>query len=178
MSIRQAGIGDIPIIENILLDAVNWLSEMEQTLWSANEVRWDALSKKHQISDFYIAYVEGRPSGCMALIDYDPFFWPDVVKGESLILHKLAVTKAARKTGVAHALMDFFKAQGIKREVKTLRLDVHAHRPKLRTFYERHGFVLVDIKVHPSDRGRDTALYFYELPDTAKKPSSAAREQY
>ena len=43
------------------------------------------------------------PTGCMALIDYDPFFWTDVNKGESLFIHKLAVIKSARKSGVAHA---------------------------------------------------------------------------
>jgi len=108
ITIKQAAEADTPILESILLDTVNWLNEMGQPLWSANDVKWDALSKNFQISDFYIAYSDGVPSGCMALIDYDPFFWPDVAKGEPLILHKLAVTKAARKTGVANALIDYF----------------------------------------------------------------------
>lgn len=103
-------------------------------------------------------------AGCMALVDYDPFFWPDVKKGESLFIHKLAVTKTARKSGVADALMDFFKKQGAERGVKTLRLDTHALRPKLRAFYELHGFAFVKVKVFKGDR--HTAFYIYTLPNS------------
>jgi GrpB-like predicted nucleotidyltransferase (UPF0157 family)/GNAT superfamily N-acetyltransferase len=160
--IKQAHESDIPVLESILLDTVNWLNDMEQPLWGMNEVKWDALSRNYQISDFYIAYSEEKPSGCMALIDYDPFFWPDVKKGESLFIHKLAVTKEARKSGVADSLIDFFKEQGMVRGVKTLRLDTHALRPRLRAFYERHGFVFVMLKVFKGDR--HTAFYIFTLP--------------
>jgi len=164
ITIKQAQENDIPILENILLDTVNWLNEMGQPLWGVNEVTWDALSKNYRIGDFYIAYSNGIPSGCMALVDYDPFFWPNVKKGESLFIHKLAVTKVARKSGVADALIDFFKKQGVERGTKTLRLDTHALRPKQRAFYERHGFVFVEVKVFKGDR--HTAFYIYTLPDS------------
>ena len=157
--IKQATHNDIPILERILHDTVSWLNEMEQPLWGTDEVKWDALSKNYKIGDFYIAYADGAPSGCMALVDYDPFFWPDVKKGESLFIHKLAVTKSARKSGIADALMDFFKEQGAVRGVKTLRLDTHALRPRLHAFYERHGFVFVEVKVFKGDR--HTAFYIY-----------------
>ena len=162
--IKQAHESDIPVIENLLLDTVNWLNEIEQPLWEADEVEWKTLSKNYRVGDFYIAYSDGQPSGCMALVDYDPFFWPDVKKGESLFVHKLSVTKAARKTGVADALIDFFKEEGAVRGVKTLRLDTHALRPKLRAFYERHGFVFVKVKVFKGDR--HTAFYVYTMPDS------------
>ena len=163
ITIKKAHDSDIPVLESILLDAVNWLNEMGQPLWGADEVAWDALSKKYRINDFHIAYTDGIPSGCMALIDYDPFFWPNVKKGESLFIHKLAVTKAARKSGVTDALMAFFKEQGAVRGIKTLRLDTHALRPKLRAFYERHGFVLVEEKVFKGDC--HTAFYVYLLSE-------------
>ena len=168
ITIKQASEADLPILESILLDTVNWLNEMDQPLWGIEDVKWSVLSKKHQIGDFYIAYADDVPSGCMAIIDYDPFFWPDVKKGESLIMHKLAVTKAARKTGVSNALVDFFKEQGKKHGIKVIRLDTHAWRPKTRAFYERHGFVSVGVKVCESDPRKDTALYIYTLPDTTK----------
>ena len=135
---------------------------MDQPLWGTDEITWNALSKNYQFDDFYIAYTDGEPSGCMALVDYDPFFWPNIKKGESLFIHKLAVTKAARKSGAADALMDFFKEQGAVRGIKTLRLDTHALRPRLRNFYERHGFVFVETKIFKSDR--HTAFYIYTMP--------------
>jgi len=145
--IKQATQSDIPIIVSILLDNVNWVSEMCQPLWSVEDVEWSKLSKSYHIGDFFIAYSDGIPSGCMALIDYDPFFWPNVKKGESLFIHKLAVTKTARKSGVADALMEYFNKQGMERGVKALRLDTDALRPKTRAFYERHGFELIEEKV-------------------------------
>jgi RimJ/RimL family protein N-acetyltransferase len=42
-------------------------------------------------------------------------------------------------------------------------LDTHALRPRLRAFYERHGFVFVEVKVFKGDR--HTAFYEYTLPD-------------
>ena len=161
--IKRATECDIPTIESILLDTVNWLTEMGEPLWDANEVTWDALSRSHNIGDFYIAYVDDVPSGCMALMDYDPFFWPDIKRGESLFAHKLAVTKATRKSGVADMLMDFFKKQGEKLGVKTIRLDTDALRPKLRAFYERHGFVFVETKAMGKFH---VAFYAYEIPET------------
>jgi GNAT superfamily N-acetyltransferase len=172
ITIKQAQENDIPTIEGILRDTVNWLNEMGQPLWSADEVTWDKLSGNPQTgahyisgnykaSDFYIAYLGGAPAGCMALIDYDPSFWPDVKKGESLFIHKLAVTKAARRSGVSDALMDFFKERGKDRGVKALRLDTDASRKKTRAFYERHGFVLVNTRMLGPF---DVAFYVYDLP--------------
>ena len=161
--IKQAQEVDIPAIEGILLDAVNWLNEMGQPLWGAEEVKWEALSKHFQIDNFFIAYTEGIPSGCMALIDYDPLFWPCLEKGESLIIHKLAVTKAARKSGVADALMENFKKQGAECGVKTIRLDTHALRPKLRAFYERHGFKHIETRILGGKY--HTAFYIHTLTD-------------
>lgn len=163
IAIKQAQENDIPVLESILLDTVNWLSEMNQPLWDADEVAWSALSKSYQFGDFYIAYSDGKPSGCMVIIDHDPFFWPDVKKGESLFVHKLAVTKSARKSGAADALIDFFKEQGAVRGVKTLRLDTDALRPKTRAFYERHGFIFVEKKILGKFH---VAFYIYTLPDS------------
>ena len=162
ITIKQAQESDIAVLESIFMDTVNWLDEMGQPLWGASEISWDALSKSYKIGDFYIAYLDGKPCGCMAIVDYDPFFWPDVKQGDSLFVHKLAVAKSARKSGAADALMDFFKMQGVKRGAKTLRLDTHALRPRLRAFYERHGFVFVETKILNGDR--HTAFYLHALP--------------
>jgi GNAT superfamily N-acetyltransferase len=161
IEIRQASIADISIIESILLDTVTWLNEIEQPLWGAKEVVWDSLVKSYRIEDFRIAFCEGEPAGCMVLVDYDPFFWPDTAKGEALMIHKLAVTKSARKSGVADALMDFAKVEGTRRRVASIRLDCHQYRPKLRAFYERHGFVCVGEKTF---NGKwFTSFYVHEL---------------
>ena len=161
MVIKRATLEDRSVIECILFDAVKWLNEMNQPLWRIEDVKWEALAKSYLIEDFYIAYGNNEPSGCMALVDFDPVFWPDVAKGEALMIHKLAVVKNARKAGVADALIQYAKEEGRKRQVGTVRLDCRQDRQRLRSFYERHGFVCVHEKTL---RGKwDVAFYSHSL---------------
>lgn len=101
IKIKQAQFEDIPTIQSILLDTVNWLNEMNQPLLKAEDVVWSMLSKSYSINDFYITFIDGKPSRCIVIIDLDPLFWPNVTKGDLLSIHKLAVTNLARKTGVS-----------------------------------------------------------------------------
>jgi len=82
IEIRKASEADIPVIEDILLDVVNWLDSTGNSLWTKEQVSWKRLSKDFSPEDFCIAYLDGEPAGCMALVDYDPLFWPDIPKGE------------------------------------------------------------------------------------------------
>jgi len=166
VTIKQATLSDISIIEEILLDCVNWLNEMDQPLWKVEDVVWKELSKSYNINDFYVAFIDGNPSGCMAVLNTDPFFWPDIAKGDSFFIHKLAVKKDSRRTGVADTLMDYIKETGKQRGIHAIRLDCHAFRPKLRAFYERHGFVCVDEKVFHdiyNVPAYNTAFYVYRI---------------
>ena len=141
---------------------------MNQPLWKAEDVVWDVLSKSYQIGDFYIASLDGEPSGCMAIVDYDPFFWPDVSKGESVMIHKLAVKHNVRKVGISDMLMNYAKGLAKQRDALTVRLDCHQFRPKLRAFYERHGFICVGEKTYLDIYNvpkYNTAFYIYTLPD-------------
>jgi GNAT superfamily N-acetyltransferase len=161
IEIKRAKPMDIPVIESILLDTVNWLNDINQQLWREEDVKWDALAKSYQIEDFYIVFLNSEPAGCMVLLDYDPFFWPNVAKGEALFIHKLAITKLARKSGVADALINFAKDEGIKQHASSIRLDCNQYREKLRAFYERHSFVCVDEKI--INEKWHVAFYVYML---------------
>ena len=66
--VKQAEQKDIPIIEEILLDAVNWLQSIGMdNKWTNRSVLWENLSKEYNITDFYIAYEGQQPAACMAL---------------------------------------------------------------------------------------------------------------
>lgn len=173
IEIKQADTNDISVIESILLDALNWLNEMGQPLWKAEDVKWDALAKSYRIEEFYIASLDSKPAGCFVLLDYDPFFWPDVKKSEALFIHKLAVTKAARKQGIGNALMDYSKEEAGRRHISSVRLDCHQHRDKLRAFYEKQGFVCVDEKTF---NGKwYTAFYVFTFPNAETDEERRAR---
>lgn len=163
--VKQANECDIPIIEEILLDAVNWMSKSGlQNQWNESNVKWSNLSKSYKISDFYVSYQNGLPTACIALTDYDPTYWPNIAKGESLYLHKVAVKRIFAGKGFAKELIDFTKNLAINRSINTIRLNCNKHRSKLRAVYEKEGFICVGEKLFFEKL--DTALYVCNINDT------------
>jgi len=150
ININEASDAEIPVIEDILLDVCNWLESIGQPMWTKAQIKWEWLSKSliaggennHKPSVFKIAYLDGVPAGCMAVVDHDPVIWPDIPIGESLFVHKLAVKRFAAGQGVADALLTYAKKMSADAGLPVLRLDTDLNRPKLRAVYERNGFTL------------------------------------
>lgn len=160
--VKQANECDIPIIEEILLDAVNWMSiNGLQNQWNESNVKWSNLSKSFKISDFYISYQNGLPTACIALTDCDPTYWPNILKGKSLYLHKVAVKRKFAGKGFSKELIDFAKNMAINNNINAIRLNCNQHRNKLRAVYENEGFICVEEKTFFEKY--DTALYVCNL---------------
>ena len=138
---------DIPVIENILMDTVLWLNSVGQPLWHANQITWSKLSENFSYDNFVIVLLDGKPSTCMAVVDYDPVFWPNIAKGQSLFIHKLAVKRFAAGKGLSDALINHAKSMCLNMGISSLRLDCHSLIPKLRNVYKRNGFVCIAEKV-------------------------------
>lgn len=155
---------EIPIIEDILLDAVTWLDGIGQPLWTRESVTWARLSQAFAASDFRIALLDGMPAACMAVVDYDPGLWPDIRQGSSLFIHKLAVKRFAAGRGVSDAMIAHAKSLCMDKGIAALRLDCHALIPKQRAVYERNGFVCVEEKILYGKY--HTAFYKCEVNDT------------
>jgi len=163
--IKQADENDIPVIEEILLDAVNWLSKSGmQNTWNESNVKWTDLSNSFKINNFYIAYQNELPTACMALTDFDPTFWPNIPKSESLYLHKVAVKRAFAGKGFTKELIDFAKSVAQSHCINTIRLNCNQHRNKLRKVYENEGFMCVEEKTFFENH--DTALYLCNVRNT------------
>ena len=155
---------DIPVIEEILADTVRWLDSVGQPLWRADQVTWGRLSQDFAATDFRLAFLDGIPAACMAVVDYDPVLWPEISKGQSLFVHKLAVKRFAAGKGLADALLGYAKSMCMDRGLPILRLDCHSLIPKLRSVYERNGFVCVAEKILFEQY--HTAFYECKVHDT------------
>jgi GNAT superfamily N-acetyltransferase len=80
----------------------------------------------------------------------DPEFWPEEPPEDSTFIHRLAVRRQYAGTGVSSALIDWAVERTRSLGRHYLRLDCDALRPRLREFYERHGFVFhSEIEVGP-----------------------------
>ena len=144
--VKNATENDILMIESILTDVDRWMDRKNFLHWGKENIQWAMLSRDYRIDDFFIAYEEEVPAACMALIDYDSIFWPNIPKGESLFLHKIAVKREFARKGYSKELIDYAKETAKLRNIQTIRLDCFQHNIKVRQIYEKQGFELVEEK--------------------------------
>lgn len=85
--IRVAMESDTAVIEDILLDAVEWMQEKNlSNLWTRQNIKWKVLSQSYKISDFVLAFRDQKAVGCMALTKTDPVYWHDDGNGGFLYM--------------------------------------------------------------------------------------------
>ena len=160
--IRRANEKDIPDIEAILQDAVEWMTANNiPNLWNKSNTQWDSLSKNYKINEFYLAYNDNEPVGCMAITAVDETYWPEVEYGASLYIHKLAVMQKSRGSGIAKELMDYAKEKAYADKARAIRLDCNADRKRLRNIYEENRFQYV--KTVCTDQGYKLALFLWDV---------------
>ena len=104
----------------------------------------EVLQSSYKIDESFIAYHDNKPIVCMFLPESDSYYWPEMQDGSSLFLHKLAVLRKFKGTGVAQQMMQWASEYAQRQGKSWLRLDCHGGRPKLRQVYESFGFSLVD----------------------------------
>ncbi len=84
--------------------------------------------------------VDGEDAGTLKLQFSDPDFWPEIEGTDSAFIHRLAVRRRFAGKGVSTAMLDWVRARAKSMGLRYLRLDCDARRPKLRSFYEAHGY--------------------------------------
>lgn len=143
LTYKQASAADIPLIEDILYDVTDYFEKIGDRQWYKFDVTWEGLSRFFRIENFLLAYLEDTPVGCMAILDHDPYFWPEIPKGGSLYIHKLAIKRAFAGSGFAKEMIGYVKELSCIQGNGQVRLDCHARKEKLRRLYEQEGFIPV-----------------------------------
>ena len=143
LTYKQATEADIPIIEEILFDVTDHFEKIGDPQWHKHDVTWPGLAVYFRIEDFCIANLDGAPVGCMVILDQDSYFWPELPKGASLYIHKLAVKRAFAGQGFAREMIDHVKSPSVELGIGAVRLDCRSYKHKLRRLYEDAGFVPV-----------------------------------
>lgn len=157
--IRKAIDSDKQEIAQMYIDRVNYNDAHNIHQWNLSDVTWEEFDKLYTIDDYYVCLVDGKIAGGMFLVDVDTLYWPNEAKGSALYLHKICVHPQFSKQNVSDALIEYFKALAKQLGYPCARLDVRAHKTKLRQMYERHDFVFVmKEQVVPEF---ETALYHY-----------------
>jgi GNAT superfamily N-acetyltransferase len=155
--IQQAREADAKAVSEILLEAASWLRQQNMTMWRDNELVHERLAADVANGFFFIGRIEGQSAGVIKFQLEDRLFWPDMPRGESAYVHRLAVRRQFAKGTVSTRLLSWAVNRTRELGRPYLRLDCEASRAKLRAIYERFGFR------HHSDRQvRPYAVSRYE----------------
>jgi GNAT superfamily N-acetyltransferase len=140
ITVRQARAADAATIQNMLEEAAGWVDAMGVIMWGEGELAPDRVDGEVAAGQFFIADVDGEAAGAVLFQLEDQLFWPDLTRDDSAFIHRLVVRRRYRGRGVSTALMQWAASRALELGKRYLRLDCDAHRPKLRTLYERFGF--------------------------------------
>lgn len=112
-------------------------------MWPQDSLTTERLSIQYPGAQGWLGTLDDQTVAAMLLVPKDPQFWPDDPPGEALYLHKLAVHPGRQGRGLSTSMIRA-AVQATRAEGRPwLRLDTDAERPKLRSLYERQGFLLV-----------------------------------
>ena len=159
MNIQAARLSDAPTIASVLQEAAQWLASDRKALWSAAEISPERVLRDTSAGLFHVAREGEQLAGVMKVELEDAYFWPEVLPGTSVFVHKLAVRRAWAKRGVSTELLSYARSRAQQLGRSYLRLDCVADRQGLRNLYEGFGFSL-----HSVVRRGAYSFARYELP--------------
>ncbi len=140
LEIVRADLSEVEVAASILREAERWLESRDKPLWPLDMLTAEALEPTARDGDLYLAKQGGRAVATCVLQWEDAVFWPEIPRGESAFLHRLAVRRCVGGKGVAPAILVWAAERARDAGCTTLRLDCSASHPGLWAYYEAAGF--------------------------------------
>jgi len=144
VSIRPATIYDTWAVCIVLTEAAQWLREQNIPVWSTSMFTISKVKQETAQHEYYVAEDDGAVVGTFRFQLLDRETWPEVPDLDSAFIHRVAVLRSHAGAGVAQQMFEYAKELTRRAERQFLRLDCAADQPKLRTVYEKAGFVWCD----------------------------------
>lgn len=146
MEIRSGGTADVPVIMAMMDGAVRWLAENGRTgqwgsePWSASPGRVDRITGIARTDDIWVAEVDGRPAGIMAVSPRPPRY-VDTAGEPELYITLLVTDRAFAGHGVGGALIAKVRDEARSRGVDLVRVDCYGGDDgRLVEYYRGKGF--------------------------------------
>ena len=157
--VRRAGPDDAAAIEQMLLEAARWVDALGVVMWDEGELIHEQIVTEVAAGQFAVAEAGDEIAGAVRFQLEDRLFWPDLEGDDSAFVHRLVVRRTFKNQGVSTALLQWAVEEARSAGRRYLRLDCDAHRPKLRSLYERFGF-----RFHSFRQVTSYYVARYELP--------------
>jgi GNAT superfamily N-acetyltransferase len=141
--IRQATGEDAPALVETLMEAADWVKQIDgTTMWVEGELAEHLVRAEAEAGMFVVAEEHGSIVGTIRFQLEDRLFWPDIDNRDSAFVHRLASRRSHAGRGVSTALLQWAVDRARLLGKRYLRLDCDAERVRLRALYERFGFRL------------------------------------
>jgi GNAT superfamily N-acetyltransferase len=151
---------ELEVFSGLICGVAQELEDQGQKLWDQEWLQPQALLDTYGLESMHLGWINGEPVATFVLLETDPDFWPDILEGESLFIHKVVVARAWKGQNLSLQILDYACQQVLERGKKFLRLDTDATRPALCNLYENYGFVRVGRRL---TNDFDYALYELEV---------------
>ncbi|MGA0556279.1 GNAT family N-acetyltransferase [Larkinella sp. VNQ87] len=129
----------------VVREVGQWLADTGRELWAIDTLTPENLFDEFTTGNGYVVYArhpDGReePAGAFILQWKDPLFFGDVPDNTAGFIHKLAIRRAFAGQNLFARMLDFCRAECLKRGIHEIQLETDGTRPALMQFYERNGF--------------------------------------
>lgn len=151
MNVITVSADKVEIFSRVLVKAAQWLDSIGRSMWQVSDLSVQKLLEKYNMEEMKLCYDDGNLIGVYVIQWHDPLFWPELIENESGFLHKLAVCREYNGKGYGRQLIRSAEQLCKEQHIGWLRLNCGTFRPRLRSFYERAGFEMLD-RVHIDNR--------------------------
>ncbi|GAA2051848.1 GNAT family N-acetyltransferase [Williamsia deligens] len=113
--------------------------------------------------EYFVARLEGRPVGCVALVRHEDL--PDAAE-----VKRLYVDSSARRAGVARALMDALEDRARRLGLSRVVLETGNRQPEAVALYERMGYAVTE-PYHPQGWNNVSIFMARDLASPTSRPA-------
>jgi GNAT superfamily N-acetyltransferase len=147
MRIRSGGMADMPALVAMFDEAVAWMVARGNTeQWGSEPLssqphKVDAVRKKIERGDLWIAEPDGEPVGALITRDAPPDYVEPAAEPE-LYVDLLLTSRRHAGRGIGARLLSHARELALRQAVPLMRVDCHRGPDEsLIRYYERNGFV-------------------------------------
>lgn len=143
MTIRLAREQDLVVSHAIVRDATKYMDEQVIPQWDEIYPDKAALRQDIERQELYVIEQDGRAVGTVVInddqsLEYASIPWTYI--GRALVVHRLTISPAYQRCGLASRLMKFAEDTATIRGYDCIRLDAFTQNPATFTLYDKLGY--------------------------------------
>lgn len=167
--VRKAISTDIKDIMKIIGETIVEMNSYGNTQWDENYPQEKDFLLDIQKGDLYVSEREGTLAGFACINKIEPAEYADLpwtMQETAMIVHRMAVSPAYRRSGIGTELMNFADGYALENNVHYLKTDTYSINTKMNALFVKCGYKRVGEMIF---LGKDKPFYCYEKTLTLAK---------